>query len=99
MSMALVNGRVDVRVKKQAEGVLAAHATTPSEAIRGLYQHIAETRQLPDFLAPDPRTEQADRQRRLAVLQSVAGISHSHLLVSDADTARLLVEELESRHA
>ncbi|MCL2091091.1 MAG: type II toxin-antitoxin system RelB/DinJ family antitoxin [Micrococcales bacterium] len=99
MSTVLVNGRVDERVKRQAENVLAAHHTTPSEAIRGLYQHIAETRQLPDFLtAADADQARAEREHRLAALMSVAGISRSPAIATDAGTAQVLADEMRRRH-
>ncbi|MDR1186869.1 MAG: type II toxin-antitoxin system RelB/DinJ family antitoxin [Bifidobacteriaceae bacterium] len=99
MGMVLVNGRVEETVKRRAEEVLAAHSTTPSQAIRALYQHMSETRQLPDFLSPDPESERAARERRLEILRSVAGISHSEAIAADADAERILGDELERRHA
>jgi antitoxin component of RelBE/YafQ-DinJ toxin-antitoxin module len=98
MGMVLVNGRVDGAVKRRAEKVLAAHSKTPSEAIRALYRELAETRELPAFLAADPGAERAERQRRLAILRSVEGLSHSDLLAGDAATERVLRDEIERRH-
>ncbi|MDR2566818.1 MAG: type II toxin-antitoxin system RelB/DinJ family antitoxin [Bifidobacteriaceae bacterium] len=99
MGMPLVNGRVDATVKRRAEQVLAARSVTASEAIRALYQHIADTRELPDFIRPDAGAEGAARERKLAVLRSVAGISHSELIAKDSDAERVLGEEIARRHA
>ncbi|MCL2424582.1 MAG: type II toxin-antitoxin system RelB/DinJ family antitoxin [Micrococcales bacterium] len=99
MGTALVNGRVDERVKRQAESVLAAHHKTASEAIRGLYQHIADTRQLPDFLtAADATKARHERERKLTALLSVAGISHSAAITTDEGTAETLEAEMRRRH-
>ncbi|MDR0592667.1 MAG: type II toxin-antitoxin system RelB/DinJ family antitoxin [Bifidobacteriaceae bacterium] len=97
--MTLVNGRVGEDVKRRAEKVLAAHSKTPSEAIRALYEHIAATRELPDFLRPDRAAEAAVREGRLAALRSVAGISHSALIAADEDAERVLGDEIRRRHA
>ena len=64
-----------------------------------MYEHIAETRQLPDFLRPDSAAELAGRERRLAALRSVAGISHSALIAADEDADRVLGDEVRRRHA
>jgi DNA-damage-inducible protein J len=99
MSMVLVNGRVEERVKHQAEGVLAAHDKTPSEAIRGLYQYIAETRRLPDFLTDaDEIAARSERERKLTLLLSIAGLSHSPEITTDEATDRLLADEMNRRH-
>jgi len=99
MGKVLVNGRVDEQVRRQAERVLAAHGTTPSQAIRGLYEHIAATRQLPDYLtAPDEAARRAERQRRLALLESVAGVSHAPAITTDEGTADVLAAEMLRRH-
>ena len=99
MSTVLVNGRVDARVKRQAESVLAAHHTTSSQAIRGLYQYLAETRRLPDFLmAADADQAHAERERKLAALLSVAGISAAPAIATDEGAAQVLAAEMQHRH-
>jgi antitoxin component of RelBE/YafQ-DinJ toxin-antitoxin module len=95
MSTVLVNGKVDAEVKRQTDAVLARSGKTASELIRALYQHIATTRRLPDFIAHQGEAERARRQRALETLLSVIVPGHS----DDAGDDKALLEEMERRHA
>jgi antitoxin component of RelBE/YafQ-DinJ toxin-antitoxin module len=98
MSSVLVNGKVDAEVKRQADAVLARNDKTASELIRALYQHIATTRRLPDFITNQGEAERARRQHALETLLSVIVPGNSDD-ASDATDDKALLEELERRHA
>jgi antitoxin component of RelBE/YafQ-DinJ toxin-antitoxin module len=96
MGLVLVNGRVDERIKRQADAVLAAHHSTPTEAIRSLYGYLADQRRLPEFMErPDDDT---DRRRRKKALMSVAGISHDPAIATDEGYEQARWEETARRH-
>jgi antitoxin component of RelBE/YafQ-DinJ toxin-antitoxin module len=95
MSTILVNGKVDAEVKRQTDAVLARSGKTASELIRALYQHIAMTRRLPDFITRQGADERARRQHALELLLSAIVPGNS----DDANDDKVLLEELERRHA
>jgi antitoxin component of RelBE/YafQ-DinJ toxin-antitoxin module len=95
MSTVLVNGKVDAEVKRQADAVLARSGKTASELIRAIYQHIATTRRLPDFISNQGEAERAKRQRALEMLLSAIVPGNP----DDASDDKALLEELERRHA
>lgn len=98
--MVLVNGKVDAEVKRQADAVLASQGKTASEVIRSLFQSIASTCQLPDFMRDeDAQAEQRQRTQRLNLMMSVAGIIQSSPPLTDDDVDSLLWEETVRRHA
>ena len=99
MGTVLVNGRVDAQVKWDAEAVLASLRSTPSQAIRELFEYIARERRLPAYEAEAADgAVRADRERRLAMLETVAGISRSPAIAGDDDAAAALDAELRRRH-
>jgi antitoxin component of RelBE/YafQ-DinJ toxin-antitoxin module len=95
MSTILVNGKVDAEVKRQTDAVLARSGKTASELIRALYQHIATTRRLPDFIANQGEAERVRRQRSLETLLSAIVPGNP----DDASDDKALQEEMERRHA
>jgi len=99
VSTVLVNGRIDAQVKRDAEAVLASVRSTPSRAIRDLFEYIAREQRLPAYEVEAAQgAAHADRERRLALLETIAGISHSPAITSDDDAAALLDAELRRRH-
>ena len=97
MSLVVVNARVDERVKKRADDVLAAHDKTPTDAIRSLYHYLADQGSLPAFMeSADDVT--ADRRRRWESLRSVAGLSHDAAIATDEGYEQVRGEELARRH-
>ena len=99
MSTVLVNGRVDAQVKREAEAVLASLRSTPSQAIRDLFGYIAREQRLPDYDAQAADgAVRADRERRLAMLETIAGISSSPSISLDDGAAAVLDAELRRRY-
>jgi antitoxin component of RelBE/YafQ-DinJ toxin-antitoxin module len=81
MAATHVNVRVDPGLRRQVDLILQDAGATTSELIQGLYRHIAETRRLPEFVAPDQAAEQARRQAKIARLRSaqvLAGVPEDY---------------------
>ncbi|MDR1264001.1 MAG: type II toxin-antitoxin system RelB/DinJ family antitoxin [Propionibacteriaceae bacterium] len=97
MALVLVNGRVDERVKRQADEVLAAHHKTPTDAIRSLYQYLADQRDLPAFMRPTD-DDGADRRRRWEALRSVAGLTRDPAIATDEGYERARWDEAARRY-
>jgi len=98
MAKVAVNARVDAADKKAADAVLAARRRTWSQAIQALAAHMARTHQYPEILEEPTPDEMAERQRKLDILMSVAGISTSPDLATDEGTDRIRFEEMMRRY-
>lgn len=72
---ALVQARIDVRVKEEAAAVLAAMGLTVSDAVRLLLTKIAREHALPfDPLIPNAETVKAMKEARKGGLRSFATV-------------------------
>lgn len=74
MAMTAMNVRIDEREKAQGDKVLAAYGITASDAVRRLWDHLAQTRKVPDYLlAEDEATKEARIARKRKALDSFLG--------------------------
>ena len=68
---ALVQARIDSKVKEEATAVLAAMGLTVSDAVRLMLTRVAREHALPfDPLIPNPKTIEAMKEARRGQLQS-----------------------------
>lgn len=73
-SQATINVRMDPALKERGDAVLRLHGLTTSNAVRQLWEELAKTREIPDFLLRgSSAAERAERKRKGAVLRSLAG--------------------------
>lgn len=71
---ATINVRINGALKERGDMVLRKNGMSTTQAIRGLWEQLAKTHELPDFLQVDEAIE-ADRekQRRKKALLGLAG--------------------------
>jgi len=98
MATVMVNARVDAKEKQVADQVLAADRRTWSQAIQALVTYISRTRTFPEVLTEPSPDEMAERQRKLDMLMSIAGIAKSPNLATDEVADQILFEELMKRY-
>ena len=96
MRTVMVNARVDAEDKRIADQVLADSKRTWSQAIQALSSYMARTQQFPEVLST--KAEDADRQRRLEVLQSICGMVPFTQGLSDQEVSNMLHDEIMRRH-
>ena len=73
-SQATINVRMDPALKERGDVVLRRHGLTTSNVVRQLWEELARTREVPDFLLRgSSAAEQAERRRKGAVLRSLVG--------------------------
>lgn len=70
---ATLNIRIDQTLKVRGDKVLRAHGVSTSAAVRALWEHLAATKELPDFLHEAHRDEKACEKKK-AALKALAGI-------------------------
>lgn len=73
MATAMLNVRLDKSLKSEGERVLAQQGVSATEAIRGLYRHLEQTEEVPDFcrtenVQPSPE----ERRRKMRQLVGIA---------------------------
>ncbi len=51
MQTGQINARLNIDLKREGDAVLARFGTSATEAIRSLWSYLAQTKQLPDFMA------------------------------------------------
>jgi antitoxin component of RelBE/YafQ-DinJ toxin-antitoxin module len=94
----LINGKVDPATKTRVDAILKGHNTTASEAIRTLWDYIAETQSLPEFFFDvEQKTPAATRRARKGQLLALSGIVTTPLNILDDEQS--LLEALEKRNA
>ena len=95
MSTATVSASVDARTKAIANAHIKQAGLTPNEVIRGLWENIAETGNVPQFERTRSRREQERREAFRQAQRVMEGIPRGTPLaeMSDADVRR----ELEQR--
>ncbi len=78
---ATLNIRLDGVLKERGEKVLKSHGISVSAAVRALWEQLATTKELPDFLATRTQEEQM-KTKRVTALKALAGVAEgscSHL--------------------
>lgn len=71
MGAIQLNTRLDEDLKRAGDAVLAEHGVSGTEAIRSLWQYLARTQSLPDFIV----SEQSALRPSLEQLEEGAGIA------------------------
>ena len=64
MPVAMLNVRMDKDLKAQGERVLAKQGVSATEAIRGLYQFMEQTEEVPDFCRTGSETLPPEARRQ-----------------------------------
>lgn len=71
---ATLNIRLDGVLKQRGEKVLKEHGISVSAAVRALWEQLATTKDLPDFLVESTQ-QNAQRKRRVMALKAMAGVA------------------------
>lgn len=71
---ATINIRIEEDLKEQAQNVLKRNGIGTSEAIRRLFQELANTQELPAFLQEETSEVEKEIQERRSLLRSMVGI-------------------------
>lgn len=71
---ATINIRIEEDLKEQAQNVLKRNGIGTSEAIRRLFQELANTQELPAFLQEETNEVEKEIQERRSLLRSMVGI-------------------------
>ncbi len=66
---ATLNVRMDAVLKQRGDAVLKANGISVTEAVRMLWQELAESRQLPVFMETDQAQDTAKKAKRNALDQ------------------------------
>ena len=85
---ATLNVRMSAPLKERGDKVLRENGISTSAAVRALWQELATTRSLPDFLEALTQ-EPSGRKSKLIALDALAGVAQGSL-------SNLSDEELES---
>lgn len=110
MPMIQLNTRIEAATKAQGDAVLLRNGYTPSQAVRALWMHIAETQHVPPFMEPESENRPMDSssiaQRGFGLATSLA--QEAGLAVSYAgdvpysqledETYDELLDEYEANH-
>ena len=70
---ATLNIRIDETLKERGDRVLREHGVSTSAAVRSFWAHLANTRELPEFLSDD-LCQRDGREKKKAALRAFAGI-------------------------
>jgi addiction module RelB/DinJ family antitoxin len=68
-----MNVRLDAGLKAQGDDVFQRNGITPSQAVRGMWEYVAQTGKLPDFLRP--RDDQSDIERKCRLVRESRGLA------------------------
>lgn len=71
---ATINIRIEEDLKEQAQNVLKRNGIGTSEAIRRLFQELANTQELPAFLQEETNEVEKEIQERRSLLRGMVGI-------------------------
>lgn len=75
---ATLNVRINGTLKERGDKVLREHGISTSAAIRALWQELADTREIPPFLAAATKEEMA-RKAKASALDALTGIAQGSL--------------------
>ena len=91
MTVAQMNIRVNETIKAQGDSALADFGLTPTQAVRALWDYLAQHRTLPDFLKQEARTETVSACDASALADQGAGLALR--LATDAGLDTLPLQE------
>lgn len=92
---ATLNVRMNAPVKERGDKVLRDNGISASAAVRALWQELADTRALPEFLEKASSRSSA-RTSKLRALEALTGIAQGELSgKSDAELAAIGLERYE----
>lgn len=76
-AQATINVRINGALKERGDSVLRKNGVSTTQAIRGLWEQLAQTHQLPDFLQVGEGAEaEREKQRRKEALLGLANCAH-----------------------
>lgn len=75
---ATLNVRMSAPVKERGDRVLREHGVSASMAVRALWQELAATRELPDFLQRAAQ-DSAKKKARMLALEELSGVAEGAL--------------------
>ena len=75
---ATLNARMDSTLKERGDKVLRDNGISVSAAVRALWQELASTRELPDFLQKASKAS-AERDAKIQALDALAAIGRGSL--------------------
>lgn len=64
MATAMLNVRLDKTLKSEGDRVLAKQGVSTTEAIRGLYRYMEETREVPEFCIEKNEVDAPEARRQ-----------------------------------
>lgn len=75
MTMATLNVRIPADLKRRGMQVLDREGVSVSDAVRGTFEHIACTQEVPSYLKGEEAKSRNDAiQRKRALLRSMVGV-------------------------
>lgn len=86
---ATINIRIEEDLKEQAQNVLKRNGIGTSEAIRRLFQELANTQELPAFLQEETNEVEKEIQERRSLLRSMVGILEKPITKQEIREERL----------
>lgn len=89
MSTAMLNVRLEKSLKREGDRVLSSQGVSATEAVRGLYRFLEQSREVPDFCRDESKVITAEQRRK--TLRQLVGIAH---LNSGEDITSLKKERL-----
>lgn len=98
---ATINVRLSDSLKKRGDDVLKKNEISPTQAVRALWQLMASTKRVPDFIIDSiSKPQDAEIKRKREALANLKGSTNSFSGLTDAelDALRLkgLMEKYES---
>lgn len=89
---SVLNVRMDSVLKERGDKVLAEHGISVSSAVRSLWEELATSREIPDFIkdSSDAEVQKVRRKRALETLCSIGafGTGRIDLSLLDKDAVR-----------
>jgi antitoxin component of RelBE/YafQ-DinJ toxin-antitoxin module len=96
MATAVVSGRVDERVKRDVDRVLARKGTTSGEVIKQVWAHIYKTGELPELEAQEE--EFLEKRRRyqafIEFVQTLPPVPEWFLTMTDKEMNDFIADEM-----
>lgn len=89
MATAMLNVRLDTDLKREGDRVLSRQGVSATEAIRGLYRFMEETRDIPDFCKAE--TDSMPSENRRKNIRKLVGVAR---LKPGEDLSTLKAERL-----
>lgn len=99
-AQATINVRINGVLKERGDSVLRKNGVSATQAIRGLWEQLAQTHQLPDFLqvGEDAEVECEKRRRKKALLGLANCARGSHEAETDEALDQIRFEGLMEKY-